>query len=71
MFGVRKATKEFCATLREILDENSRLKAENAKLRELCGGMCDLLPHADWPSTKCDEKASACIDQAIKLGIEV
>lgn len=35
MFGVRKATKEFCATLREISDENSRLKAENAKLREL------------------------------------
>lgn len=39
MFGVRKATKEFCATLREILDENSRLKAENAKLRELVRDM--------------------------------
>ena len=34
MFGIRRATKEFCATLREISDENSRLMAENAKLRE-------------------------------------
>jgi len=39
MFGIRRATKEFCATLREISDENSRLKAENAKLKELVSDM--------------------------------
>ena len=44
---------------------------ENAKLRELVRDMCDLLPHADWPSTECDDRASACIDQAIELGIGV
>lgn len=33
MFGVRRTAKEFCATLREILDENTRLMAENESLR--------------------------------------
>ena len=33
MFRVRRVMKEFCATLREILDENSCLKAENESLR--------------------------------------
>lgn len=56
---------------RDYHERNIELENENAKLRELVRGMCDLLPHADWPSTECDEKASACIDQAIELGIEV
>lgn len=62
--GVEQASNIYKEVIREYV-------AENAKLRELCGDMCDLLPHADWPSTECDEKASACIDQASELGIVV
>ena len=51
-------------------DEIERLRDENDRLRELCGETCDLLPHADWPSAECDDRASACIDKAIELGIE-
>lgn len=43
MFGVRKASKEFAVALREILDENSRLKAENEKLKKAAERDADVL----------------------------
>lgn len=53
MFGVRRATKEFCTTLREILDENSRISAENAELRDLVRTMMQFFEDGDW-CDKCD-----------------
>ena len=61
--GYRPAECELCPT------RVAALEAENAKLRELVRDTCNLLPHADWPSTECDDRASACIDQAIELGV--
>lgn len=53
MFGVRRATKELCATLREILDENSRLKDENAKLREFAQAMAEVAYEGQMLCDKC------------------
>jgi len=77
--GLNVPSRAIEALRADALDESSHgdgsavaeLVSENAKLRELVRDMCDLLPHADWLSTECDDRASAYIDQAIELGIEV
>lgn len=39
MLGVRKKVNELASTLRDIVQENERLKDENAKLREMAAEM--------------------------------
>lgn len=60
MFGVRKASKEFAVALREILDENSRLKAENAKLRDFARSAWQVLTHNEplfvWKDMEADAR---------------
>jgi len=63
MFGIRRATKEFCATLREISDEYSRLKVENDKLRELCKRFAEYVSQDRCDGCVCK---SLCDDGEIK-----
>lgn len=76
MFGIRRATEEFCATLREISDENSRLKAENDELRNalkalMIGTNAELCAGRDYPNCKeCSmhrDRVSCTVTDAMRL----
>ena len=84
MFGIRRATKEFCVTLREISDEHSRLKAENERLRELALKNWyialserealrahDIYSDGGTYMAALDDAIAAVKDRMRKLGIEV
>jgi len=83
MFGVRKAAREFVGVLNEVQLENERLKAKNAKLRELVCKVeqyervgCYECPLADGCTAKtlyheeC-EMQLAIVREKRELGIEV
>ena len=60
MLGVRKACSELADTLREIKQENDRLKAENARLREerdTYRDLVDCMVHPDIPDQLAAENA--------------
>lgn len=74
MFGVRKATKEFCATIREISDENShlmaeneRLQAENSKLREFATEIMRLTKYSNPDCGLCKHYDECWADDALSL----
>ena len=53
MLGVRKACSELADTLREIQQENDRLKAENAKLRELVDAVKEFVENTHCENCPC------------------
>ena len=85
MFGVRKATREFVDGLHKVQRETERLKAENAKLRELVaeairlmqanGPDCGLCKHYRecWTGEAMDYSPSGCVicNDARELGVEL
>lgn len=74
MFVVRRATKEFCATIREISDENSRLKAENerlqsenSRLREFVTSIMHYAKYSNPDCRLCNHYNECWADDALSL----